>query len=183
MTSKLYHSVHWNWNQKPHLEFCTTFGIQHNYENRSLLNTFTAFLCTTKINFATIIAHHCPDGLLIRSVVHLQSRLIFKISRYARETEIALPGNWVKLTRMPLCTEKQARAAVYISTRNVRIQYYPQFERGLKSEPKNKGYKYTQVYTWELVISWVWRWGDWSSHSCQTLCWIQLKHVSQSFEQ
>jgi len=36
---------------------------------------------------------------------------------------------------MPLCTEKQARAAAYILTRNVRIQ---QFERGLKSEPKNK---------------------------------------------
>ena len=35
---------------------------------------------------------------------------------------------------MPLCTEKQARAAVYILTRNVRIQYFPQFER----EPENK---------------------------------------------
>ena len=37
---------------------------------------------------------------------------------------------------MPLCTEKQARAAAYILTRNVRIQYSPQFERGLESEPK-----------------------------------------------
>ena len=33
------------------------------------------------------------------------------------------------LGRMPLCTEKQARAAAYILTRNVRIQYSPQFER------------------------------------------------------
>ena len=39
---------------------------------------------------------------------------------------------------MPLCTKKQARAAVYILTQNVRIQYSPQFERGLKSEPKKK---------------------------------------------
>ena len=37
---------------------------------------------------------------------------------------------------MPLCTEKQARAAAYILTRNVRILYSPQFERGLESEPK-----------------------------------------------
>ena len=41
-------------------------------------------------------------------------------------------------------------------------------------------YKYTQVYAWELVVSWVWQWGDWSSHSRQTLCWIQLKHVSKN---
>ena len=33
-------------------------------------------------------------------------------------------------------TEKQARTAAYILTRNVRIQYSPQFERGLESEPK-----------------------------------------------
>ena len=33
---------------------------------------------------------------------------------------------------------KQARRAAYILTRNVRIQYSPQFERGLESEPKNK---------------------------------------------
>ena len=38
---------------------------------------------------------------------------------------------------MPLCAEKQARAAAYILTRNVRIQYSPQFERGLESEPKD----------------------------------------------
>ena len=38
--------------------------------------------------------------------------------------------------RMPLCTEKQARAAAYILTRNVRIQYSPQFERGQESVPK-----------------------------------------------
>ena len=30
----------------------------------------------------------------------------------------------------------QARAAAYILTRNVPIQYSPQFERGLESEPK-----------------------------------------------
>ena len=34
-------------------------------------------------------------------------------------------------------TEKQARAAAYILTRNVRIQYSPQFDRGLESEPKD----------------------------------------------
>ena len=39
---------------------------------------------------------------------------------------------------MPLGTKKQARAAEYILTRNVHIQYSPQFERGLESEPKNK---------------------------------------------
>ena len=46
--------------------------------------------------------------------------------------------NWAQKKRMPLCTEKQARAAAYILTQNVRIQYSPQFERGLESEPKNK---------------------------------------------
>ena len=25
----------------------------------------------------------------------------------------------------------------------------------------------------------IWQWGGWSSHNCQTLCWIQLKHASK----
>ena len=71
---------------------------------------------------------------------------------------------------MPLCTEKQARAAAYILTRNVRIQYSPQLERGLNERAyklvvqrpgvaqflkitwkwaKEQGYKYAQVYAWE----------------------------------
>ena len=39
---------------------------------------------------------------------------------------------------MPLCTKKQVRAAAYILTWNALIQYSPQFEHELKSEPKNK---------------------------------------------
>ena len=46
----------------------------------------------------------------------------------------SIPG---RFSRMPLCTEKQARAAAYILTHNVRIQYSPQFERGQESEPKD----------------------------------------------
>ena len=52
--------------------------------------------------------------------------------------------------------------------------------RAWTREWAQEGYKYTQVYAWELVVSWIWQWGDWSSHSRQTLCWIQLKHGSKN---
>ena len=42
--------------------------------------------------------------------------------------------------------------------------------RAWTREWAQEGYKYTQVYAWELVVSWIWQWGDWSSHSRQTLC-------------
>ena len=53
--------------------------------------------------------------------------------------------------------------------------FCPKFKK--LDEPKNN-VKYTQVYAEELVVSGIWQWGDWSSHSCQTLCWI-VKHVSK----
>ena len=64
---------------------------------------------------------------------------------------------------MPLSTEKQARAAAYILTRNAHIQYSTQSSRAWThpvfcpkfkklGKPKDKA-KYTQVYAGELVVS------------------------------
>ena len=66
-------------------------------------------------------------------------------------------------------TEKQARAAAYILTRNGRIQYLPQSSAD-EEWTQEQGYKYTQVYAWGLVVSGIWQWEDWSSHNYQTLC-------------
>ena len=99
---------------------------------------------------------------------------------FPRDPYLRLSRKWVQKKWMPLCTENAARAAAYVLTRNVRIpQYSPQFEQ---SEPNKytQEYKYTQVYAWEVVVSWIWQWGDWSSHSRQTLCWVQLKHCSKN---
>ena len=75
--------------------------------------------------------------------------------------------------------EAGARRGVHL-TRNVRIHSILPTARAWTREWAQEGYKYTQVYAWELVVSWIWQWGDWSSHSRQMLCWIQLKHGSKN---
>ena len=65
---------------------------------------------------------------------------------------LILPSEWQYSTRpaasWPLCTEKQARAAVYILTRNTA-------EHGLKSEPKNKATstRKCMLENWDLTMT------------------------------
>ena len=108
--------------------------------------------------------------------------------------ECCPPSVALNFQNIALCTRNRNCVAGQLSQINPNATMYREAgaRRGVHFNPECPHSVLPSVWAWtkewaqeqgiqvqELVISWVWRWGDWSSHSCQTLCWIQLNMLAE----